>query len=103
MRVPSSDGMYPRRPLPASESPTTRGSDDPVTFMQDTPVQLQGVSSSSFQSDKVEELSTADLRERSERPSGESERVKINKLNRRNNNRNDRRFIVFRRRKRRRL
>lgn len=49
-------------------------------FMQEMPVQLQGVGSSSFQSGKGEppdDCSTADFKERSERPSGEREMVRL--------------------------
>uniref|UniRef100_A0A2P2NMJ8 Uncharacterized protein n=1 Tax=Rhizophora mucronata TaxID=61149 RepID=A0A2P2NMJ8_RHIMU len=60
--------------------PTTRGSGNPVMFMQEIPDQRQGVGSSSFQSEKAEpldDLSTADFKERRDRPSGVRERIEV--------------------------
>lgn len=86
--MPSSDGMYPRRFLPETATPTTR--ETPEMLAQAIPVHRHGVSSSSFQSEKAEapSESTADFRERRERPSEERENVQFrfvtNSRNRKN-------------------
>ena len=57
--------------MPERAIPTTRASGKPVMFMQEMPVHRHGEASESLQSEKAEvDRSTADLRERRERPSG---------------------------------
>lgn len=77
--------MYPRRFLPATETPTTLGSEERETLVQEIPVHRHGLASFSFQSEKADapSESTADFRERSERPSEVRESVEFSSVSNR--------------------
>lgn len=69
-------------------TPTTRGSGYPLMFIHDIPDQWHGFVSFSFQSEKTEApdcWSTADFRERRDRPSGERHKASLGCWNWRKN------------------